>query len=167
MLHRVAKEPKAVLLLAFESADHPVEPWMERALSIATDLNGDCDEEPKYFIDSTYSMRPGAISNPPPPSVPPASELPELGHEAADAATWKRSFFDAPYVQSALVSLGVVCDTFETACTWEQFPALHAAVTAAVEKAMNDICGAGIKGCKKRRNGKTADECLKKSGVHD
>jgi len=147
LLHRVTKDGKSVLLLAFESADHPVEPWMERALSIATDLNGNCDEEPKYFIDSTYSLRPGATSVPP-PSVPPASELPELGHESADAATWKRSFFDAPYMQSALVSLGVVCDTFETACTWEKFPELHAAVTAAVEKAMQEVCGGGIVTCR-------------------
>ncbi|MBX3229524.1 MAG: FAD-binding oxidoreductase [Labilithrix sp.] len=147
MLHRVTKDGKAVLLLAFESADHPVEPWMERALSIATDLNGNCEEEPKYFIDATYSMRPGA-SQAPPPSVPPASELPDMSHEATDAATWKRSFFDAPYMQSALVSLGVVCDTFETACTWEKFPALHAAVTSAVEKAMQEVCGGGIITCR-------------------
>ena len=147
MLHRVANEPKAVLLLAFESADHPVEPWMERALSIATDLGGNLDEEPKYFIDATYSMRPGA-SSAPPPSVPPSNELPELHHEAADAANWKRSFFDAPYMQSALVSLDVVCDTFETACTWEHFPELHAAVTSAVEKAMQEICGGGILTCR-------------------
>jgi alkyldihydroxyacetonephosphate synthase len=148
MLHRVASDAKAVLLLAFESADHPVEPWMERALSIATDLGGNCQEEPKYFIDATYSMRPGAASSPPPPSVAPASELPELGHEAADAAVWKRSFFDAPYMQSALVSLGVVCDTFETACTWEKFPELHEAVTSAVEKAMHEICGGGLVTCR-------------------
>lgn len=149
LLHRVTKDGTSVLLLAFESADHPVEPWMERALSIATDLGGNCDEEPKYFIDSTYhSMRPGAVSNPPPPSVPPSNELPELGHESADAATWKRSFFDAPYMQSALVSLGVVCDTFETACTWDAFPKLHAAVTAAVEKAMQEVCGAGVVTCR-------------------
>jgi alkyldihydroxyacetonephosphate synthase len=148
MLHRVSTDGKAVLLLAFESADHPVEPWMERALSIATDLGGNCDEEPKYFIDSTYSMRPGATTNPPPPSVPPASELPDMIHEAAEAATWKRSFFDAPYMQSALVSLGVVCDTFETACTWEKFPELHAAVTAAVEKAMQEVCGGGLVTCR-------------------
>ena len=40
-----------------------------------------------------------------------------------------QAFLDAPYLQSALVSLGVVVDTFETACTWDRFDALHAAVT--------------------------------------
>jgi alkyldihydroxyacetonephosphate synthase len=148
MLHRVTKDGKAVLLLAFESADHPVEPWMERALSIATDLGGDCDEEPKYSIDVVYSMPPGGRSSQPPPSVPPASELPDIGHDTHEASSWKRSFFDAPYLQSALVSLGVVCDTFETACTWERFPELHAAVTHSVEKALREVCGAGIVTCR-------------------
>lgn len=148
MLHRVTNDGKAVLLLAFESADHPVEPWMERALSIATDLGGNCDEEPRYTIDVVYSMRPGAKTSNPPPSVPPASELPDIGRDANEASSWKRSFFDAPYLQSALVSLGVVCDTFETACTWERFPELHSAVTQAVEKALKEVCGAGIVTCR-------------------
>jgi alkyldihydroxyacetonephosphate synthase len=148
MLHRVTTDGKAVLLIAFESADHPVEPWMERALSIATDLGGSCEEEPMYSTDVVYSMRPHALSSQPPPSVPPASELPDITHDAGDASTWKRSFFDAPYLQSALVSLGVVCDTFETACTWERFPELHAAVTKAVEGAMKEVCGGGIVTCR-------------------
>jgi alkyldihydroxyacetonephosphate synthase len=148
MLHRVVTDGRAVLLLAFESADHPVEPWMERALSIATDLGGDCDEEPKYSTDVVYSMRPSAVSSHPPPSVPPASELPDIAHDAHDASSWKRSFFEAPYLQSALVSLGIVCDTFETACTWERFPELHAAVMRAVETALKEACGTGIVTCR-------------------
>src|SRR6185369_13777156 len=70
------------------------------------------------------------------------------GHDAIDASSWKSAFYDAPYFQSALVSLGVVCDTFETACTWEKFPALHAKITAAVEKALLDVCGGGIVSCR-------------------
>jgi alkyldihydroxyacetonephosphate synthase len=140
LLHRVADGGAAVLLLAFESADHPVEPWMERALSIATDLGGSCDEEPRYSTD-VYSSA-GAS-----PSVAPAQEVPDL-HDAADASSWKRSFFDAPYLQSALVSLGVICDTFETACTWDRFPELHAAVTGAVERVMRDVCGGGVVTCR-------------------
>lgn len=144
LLHRVSKDGTAVLLLAFESADHPVEPWMERALSIATDVGGNCEDEPKYTTDVLYTMRPTAASQPP-PSVPPASELPDIGHDTAESGSWKNAFFDAPYLQSALVSLGVVCDTFETACTWESFHALHAAVTSAVTAAMG---GTGILTCR-------------------
>lgn len=148
MLHRVTDDGKAVLLLAFESADHPVEPWMERALSIATDLGGSCDEEPMYSTDVVNSMRPQALSSQPPPSVRPPSDQSVAPHDAQDAATWKRAFFDAPYLQSALVSLGVVCDTFETACTWERFPELHAAVTRAVETALGEACGGGVVTCR-------------------
>lgn len=148
MVHRVATDGSSVLLLAFESADHPLEPWMERALSIATDLGGICDEEPAYSTDLTHSLRPHTLASQPPPSVPPASALPDVPHDASDAAKWKRSFFDAPYLQSALVSLGIVCDTFETACTWDKFPELHAAVTRAVEGALREVCGGGIVTCR-------------------
>jgi alkyldihydroxyacetonephosphate synthase len=128
MLHRVSNDGTAVLLLAFESADHPVEPWLERALSIATDLGGTCDEDAKYSVDGETKAG--------------------KSHDAEDASAWKQSFFDAPYLQSALVSLGVVCDTFETACTWERFASLHATVTDAVTKAMGEACGAGVITCR-------------------
>jgi alkyldihydroxyacetonephosphate synthase len=148
MLHRVSRDDKAVLLLAFESADHPLEPWMERALSIATDLGGDSDEDATYTTDIRYSVNPTALSRPPPPSIPPVGKLPDVARHAEDVSAWRTSFFDAPYTQTALVSLGVVCDTFETSCTWEKFPELHAAVIAAVETAMLDACGGGMLTCR-------------------
>jgi alkyldihydroxyacetonephosphate synthase len=150
MLHQVASDGTSVLLLAFESADHPVEPWMERALSIATDLGGNCEEEPKYSVDVVHSIAPRPSSLPPQsPSMPPPPIEIETGtHDAGDASTWKHAFYDAPYLQSALVSLGIVCDTFETACTWEKFPELHAKVTAAAEGAMKEACGAGMVSCR-------------------
>jgi len=46
------------------------------------------------------------------------------------------------------VSLGVVADTFETACTWDRFDALHAAVRGAVEEAMAQACGGGVLACR-------------------
>jgi alkyldihydroxyacetonephosphate synthase len=145
MLHKVSSGGTSVLLIAFESADHPVEPWMERALSIATDLGGD-GEEPKYTTDVVNSIAPRASASPPPP--PSTNRPPSIAHDADDAAHWKHAFLDAPYLQSALVSLGVVCDTFETACTWDRFAALHAAVTKAVESAMKEACGGGLLTCR-------------------
>ena len=44
--------------------------------------------------------------------------------------------------------LGLICETFETACTWDRFAALHAAVTTAVEDALRRICGAGWVTCR-------------------
>ena len=38
----------------------------------------------------------------------------------------------APYTRDALVGLGAISETFETACTWDAFPALHEGVTNAV-----------------------------------
>ncbi|HEY8075910.1 MAG TPA: FAD-binding oxidoreductase, partial [Labilithrix sp.] len=142
MLHQVATDGTSVLLIAFESADHPIEPWMERALSIATDLDGDVHEEPRYTTDVLYTLPPGSSRPPTTGSSPP------LGHDAEDAAQWKKSFLEAPYLQSALVSLGVVCDTFETACTWDRFAALHAAITAAANGAMKAACGGGVLTCR-------------------
>ena len=145
MLHQVSDKGTCVLLVAFESADHPVEPWMERALSIATDLGGDGDE-PKYTTDVLYSTPPRASMVPAAPT--PSNRPPSIDHDTDDAASWKQAFLDAPYLQTALVSLGVVCDTFETACTWDKFAALHHAVTTAVAKAMDAACGAGIVTCR-------------------
>jgi alkyldihydroxyacetonephosphate synthase len=67
---------------------------------------------------------------------------------AGAAGAWRQAFFDAPYLQSAMLSIGVVSDTFETACTWTQFPELHARVTAAVSQALADECGGGIVSCR-------------------
>jgi len=48
------------------------------------------------------------------------------------AENWRNAFIRAPYTRDALVSLGVISETFETACTWDRFPTLHAEVTKAV-----------------------------------
>ena len=44
--------------------------------------------------------------------------------------------------------MSVIADTFETACTWDQFDTLHAGVTDAVTKAVTEICGAGWVTCR-------------------
>ena len=41
---------------------------------------------------------------------------------------WTDTFVRAPYLRDALVRLGVVVETFETACTWTAYPDLRAAV---------------------------------------
>jgi alkyldihydroxyacetonephosphate synthase len=115
-LHHVVDDGSNVLLLGFESADHELGPWIDRAVALAVAEGGSC---------------PTGVTQ-----------------EARDAATWKQAFFDAPYLQSALVTLGVVVDTFETACTWDRFEALHANVVRRVESAMNEACGKGILTCR-------------------
>ncbi|HTM21866.1 MAG TPA: FAD-binding oxidoreductase, partial [Kofleriaceae bacterium] len=123
MLHRVTADGSCVLLLGFESADHPLGPWMERALAIAAGHGGTCPGGPK---------------------------LADAGERAGggEAATWRGAFFEMPYLFNAMVSMGAVVDTFETACTWDRFDALHGAVTAVVGDALRRVCGGGLLSCR-------------------
>ena len=43
-----------------------------------------------------------------------------------------------------MISLGMLADTFETACTWQRFDELHGAVLEAVTEALQRACGGGI-----------------------
>jgi alkyldihydroxyacetonephosphate synthase len=42
----------------------------------------------------------------------------------------------------------VIVETFETACTWDRFPALHADATQAVERVLAEVCGGGWVTCR-------------------
>jgi alkyldihydroxyacetonephosphate synthase len=58
------------------------------------------------------------------------------GQGRDSSGAWRRSFLRAPYLRDALVTLGVLCETFETAVTWDRFGELHASVTAATVGAL-------------------------------
>lgn len=116
---------KHVLLVAFESADHACTAWMERAVQIVRAHGGDI---PRGVV---------------------ARDDGEKLASGKDAATsWRSAFLDAPYLQSVLVSLGAIADTFETACTWDNFERFHRGVTEAVREAMQRVCGAGRISCR-------------------
>ncbi len=115
-LHRVRFDGASVLLVGFESADHPMTAWLERALELCRDHRGEV--------------------------------VAQKSDTQGEAGAWKQAFFDAPYLQSQLLSIGVLSDTFETACTWTQFPTLHARVTAAVQAALDAECGGGLVSCR-------------------
>src|SRR6185369_12854334 len=69
---------------------------------------------------------------------------------ARDGATaaWRSSFLRMPYQRDVLAQHGMIVETFETACTWDRFPALHAAVTDAATTALREICGGGVLTCR-------------------
>jgi alkyldihydroxyacetonephosphate synthase len=70
-------------------------------------------------------------------SVAPRREGP-----AGDAVgSWRGAFVGAPYVRDLLVSMGVLSETFETAITWERFPAFHARVMETAKEAVRSACG--------------------------
>jgi alkyldihydroxyacetonephosphate synthase len=120
----VAADGSSVLLLAFESADHALSAWIERALALATGHGGRCAGGPR-LRDHDATARAG---------------------DTAD--NWRAAFLAAPYLQNVLVSLGVIADTFETACTWDRFDALHRGVSEAVRSALAEQCGGGTLACR-------------------
>ncbi len=109
----------AVLLLAFESADHPLDAWMQRALACARDHGGAA------------------------PADAGATRSAESGAREGAAGAWRQSFLGAPYLRDALVGMGMISETFETAITWDRFEAFHAAVMGAAAEAVQRVCGAG------------------------
>ena len=114
LLFGVNAENKAVLIVGFEAAHHPVEVDLARALELLRDFGGE--------------LRPAAVDD--------------------GAGRWKQAFFDAPYLQSTLISLGLLADTFETCCTWSTFPTLHAALVKGVREALKRTTGGAFLSCR-------------------
>ena len=105
---------RALLVLGFESTDHPVEGPMARALELCREHGGAVAES-------------GGRG----------------GRGGSDAvSSWREAFLGAPYVRDALVAMGVLAETFETAITWERFAAFHERVSAAAEQAVRLQAGA-------------------------
>jgi len=114
----------AVLIVAFESADHTLDPWMKRALECAADHGGKYAEGAGATKTDGDAARGGA------------------------AGAWRQSFLGAPYLRDALVGMGMLTETFETAIPWNRFEEFHAAVTAATEDAVKRVCGSGRVTCR-------------------
>ncbi len=101
----------AVLVLGFESVDHPVTEAMGRALEICAEHGG---------------------------TVAPERE----GSGGEAVSSWRDAFLGAPYLRDVLVMTGVISETFETAITWDRFPALHEHVMEAAREAVRATCKA-------------------------
>jgi alkyldihydroxyacetonephosphate synthase len=116
----------ALLVLGFESADHPVEPWIARAVELARDHGGSLPDGITLSgsADDRHAGRDGAVG------------------------AWRNAFLRAPYGRDALVRMSIVVETFETACTWDAFPDVHHAVTGRVESALREVCGGGWVTCR-------------------
>lgn len=116
----------AVLILGFESADHPVDDKLKRAVEICRDAGGTI---PRDQINTQ------------------SGESSSVSREGA-AGAWRKAFIEMPYVRDTLVGHSVIVDTFETSITWDKFPAFHQNVTATVERALRKICGSGSVSCR-------------------
>jgi alkyldihydroxyacetonephosphate synthase len=62
--------------------------------------------------------------------------------------SWREAFLRAPYLRDTFVAMGVVSETFETAITWERFPAFHESVMSAARDAVSETCGQGSVTCR-------------------
>ena len=114
----------AVLVVGFESADHPLDAAMQRALELCRDGGGTVPEGAGKTRTDSGATREGA------------------------AGAWRNAFLNAPYLRDVLVRAAVISETFETAITWDRFENFHAEVTAAVEDAVRRVCGAGNVACR-------------------
>ena len=101
----------AILVLAFESGDHPLDAWMKRALECCADHGGVAET--------------GGVD----------------AHRDGAAGLWRTAFIRMPYAREFLAPAGIINDTFETSITWERFEAFHDTVKAATERAIVEATG--------------------------
>jgi alkyldihydroxyacetonephosphate synthase len=70
------------------------------------------------------------------------------GGREGSVGAWRDAFLRAPYLRDTFVAMGVLSETFETAITWERFPAFHETVTGAAQEAVRETYGAGTVTCR-------------------
>jgi alkyldihydroxyacetonephosphate synthase len=120
------QDGSALLVLGFESADHPVDAWIARGVELCRDHGGDLPDGVTLTGPDDHSS---------------------AGRDGAVGA-WRNAFLRAPYGRDAMVRMSAIVETFETACTWDRFPELHATVMSEVERCLADICGGGWATCR-------------------
>ncbi len=109
---------KALLIIGFESAHHPVDGAMRVAVEAARSHGGNPgDVQVKADPDGT-----GRVAEEP----------------SGPVSSWRSAFLSAPYLRDSLVSLGVLSETFETAITWDRFAEFHASVMETARRAVGE-----------------------------
>ncbi|HEU0024819.1 MAG TPA: FAD-binding oxidoreductase, partial [Thermoleophilaceae bacterium] len=101
-----APDGRALLVLGFESADHPLDAWIERGLELCGDHGGEVHGEP---------------SN---------------GERGESEGAWRSAFVQAPYLRDTLVAGGILAETFETAITWDRFESFTGEVRETARSAL-------------------------------
>jgi alkyldihydroxyacetonephosphate synthase len=120
---------RALLVLGFESTDHPVDEALARAMQICAEHGGEVPGGSRAGGSRGSDRAAGSGSG---------------GSDGADAVgSWRDAFLGAPYMRDVLVAMGVLAETFETAITWERFERFHARVKEAGEQALREVCGDG------------------------
>ena len=103
-----------LLVVSFESADHPVDAWMDRAEECALDHGG--------LPDVEWRTNPDA-------------------HLQGAVGAWRDAFIRMPYNREVLTPLGIISDTFESAITWDRFESFYHGVREATTQAIREVTG--------------------------
>lgn len=129
LINGVGNGATALLVLAFESADHPLHAWIGRALELLADHGGSWDQE---AVDRSLATSSGAQDG-------------EGEHRKGNAGAWRTSFLRAPYGRNYLVPAGIIADTFETSITWDKFDDFYAGIRKRMIKVIEEVTGADAK----------------------
>jgi len=114
----------ALLILAFESADFSQHHNLRLAIDMVERLGGTITPGSERVIDESDT----------------------IGQDGAAAAAWRRSFTG---VNAGLIhGLGFITDTFETATTWDNWPAFDAHIRAEVGGALDSTLSANWLSCR-------------------
>ena len=111
----------SVLLLGFESADHPVDAWLARGLEICQDFGGTVTDK----ADSTTA---NALEN----------------SRSGPQGSWRKQFRYLPRLMHTRSAMGIVSFTFETSYTWDKFEEADTEIMGRVKDAIDRITGGGI-----------------------
>ena len=114
----------SLLMLGFESADHGLDAWIDRALECCRDLGG---------------TTPGGVT------LKGAGETTGRGGSVGD---WRNAFIRMPYAFSTMAAMGAIFDTTESAIPWNRFHEFHAGVMRDVQRALDEVCGGGVLSCR-------------------
>jgi len=126
MMNGVGDGTTALLVLAFESADHSLQAWVERALELVADYDGSWDQE---AVNRSLSGANSVVET-------------EGEHRKGAAGAWRDQFLRAPYYRNYLTPAGVIVDTFETAITWDRFEGFYEGVRERMGKVLREVTGA-------------------------
>jgi len=111
---------ESVLLLGFESSDHPMDAWLDRGIEICKDYGGVVRQKSGTGTDALETSRSGA------------------------QGSWRSQFRYLPYLMHIRAAMGIVSFTFETAYTWDKFKSVDAELMRRMTEALKRIAGGGI-----------------------
>ncbi len=116
LINGVYAANKAILLVGFESYDHEVSSSFRRAKEICKSHRGVVVSE--SVLDNEISRNSNS--------------------KQTAGGSWKNSFIKAPYFRDALVRLGLVIETFETAVTWDNFDELYFNISNEINRYLSE-----------------------------